>query len=204
MVVASDTVMSIFRIRDEIIDMEGSLSIEIPQIGDEFREDISKRTIQYPELEHIQILLMMTPVVADRSMTVAKYHLFLDCRYHFGASSDIEDLGASSANGYLLGLSTTRTDDDIITREIEAPECKRTEKSCKLVLTVKVGNLLEPARIHISPLEHRMIHITDTRIDICIRIELEQMERTTSAHPKSMSQSATMAIRLFGSFISTI
>ena len=43
------------------------------------------------------------------------------------------------------------------------------------MMTIEKGNSLQPARVDISSLEHRMIHIAHTRIDIRTRIEFQKV-----------------------------
>ncbi len=79
------------------------------------------------------------------------------------------------SEGNLLRLRATRTEDDIILREIETPECKWSEESSELVMRIEVRHLLEPACIYFSSFEHRMFHVAHARIDIRLRENLEEV-----------------------------
>lgn len=102
-------------------------------------------------------------------MTIAKYNLFFDDLILCFFSED------RIPHGYLLGLSATRTDDDIILREIEAPECEWSQYTSKLVVIPKKWNFLDPTRMDPMSLQHRMFQCTDARIDICMGKYLEKM-----------------------------
>lgn len=75
----------------------------------------------------------------------------------------------------ILCLGTTRRDDDIISRQVKTPKGPRAQNSCELVSSVQERNPLEPARVDSPSLQHRVIHIADARIDICIWIEFQEM-----------------------------
>ena len=83
-------------------------------------------------------------------MAIAEYNLFFDDLILFLF------LENRVSDGYLLGLRTARTDDDIVLREIEAPECKWSQYASKLVVIPKKWNLLDPTRMDLMSLQHRM------------------------------------------------
>lgn len=75
----------------------------------------------------------------------------------------------------MFRLSGARRDDDIISGEIETSESEWTEYTSEFMSAIQIGDVLEPRSEYLSLLEHRMIQVVYTRIDVCLRIELEEV-----------------------------
>ena len=75
----------------------------------------------------------------------------------------------------LLRLSARRTENDIVSREIETTKRPGAKHSCKFVFFIKKWYFLKPAGMYFSSFEHRVLHKTDTRIDFCIGEKFEKM-----------------------------
>ena len=174
MVVFPDTLFCGSRVRDEIINMDCAFQIDLPQEVYQFAKTVSYHRIEETKFKHIQILFIVTPVVTNGSMTITENHLFLDLSDDPCITPSSLEMHATP-HGNLLGFRTTRTDDDVIFWEIEIPKSKWPKDACELVSATQKWNLLEPARVDSPSLEHRMIHVADALIDICIRKELQEM-----------------------------
>lgn len=112
-VVFPDTFLCRPRIRDEIIYMNRTLDIDLSEIVNQLPEKISEKGIEKTKFEHMNILFVVTPIVANGSVAIAKYDLFFDSYDHFGISLLPLQM-IPSPHGYLLGFRATRTDDDVI------------------------------------------------------------------------------------------
>jgi hypothetical protein len=75
----------------------------------------------------------------------------------------------------LFGFSATRTDHEIISREIKTAKCPRTKDSRELVSAIQEWDFLKPTRINSSSCEHRVIHVAHACKNIRLRIHLEEV-----------------------------
>lgn len=75
----------------------------------------------------------------------------------------------------IFRFGTRRADDEIVTREIKLSEGKRAEYSDKFVFAVQKRDFLYETRKYPMSSEHRMIHMADARVNVCIGKHLEEM-----------------------------